>query len=180
MLRRRVKAVPVAFQSRRSENKRAPDIRRSYIFKKGPDNMANYRAVIRTNYFTVNDETKFRETVASCNAEDELHIFETTKPDGSKAFGFGCYGSIYGIPPGETEDDDESNLDAFYDALQAILPEDEAIIVTEIGNEKLRYLIGNCTVITHNDIQFVDVRDRAIGLAKTMLKNSDFQTQSDY
>ena len=142
--------------------------------------MANYYATIRTNYFTVKDETKFREVVDSCIAEDELHIFEDTLPDGRKLFGFGCYGSIYGIPPGDDEDDDDNSLDAFYDALQEVLPEDEAIIITEIGWEKLRYLIGCCTVITKNDIQFIDVRAKAIDLARSMLKNDAFQTQMDY
>lgn len=142
--------------------------------------MANYYATIRTNYFSVKDEAKFREAVNSCNAEEELHIFEETRPDGSKIFGFGCYGSIYGIPPGEDEDDDENDLDAFYDALQELLPENDAIIITEIGHEKMRYLIGCCTIITRNEIQFVDVRNRAVDLARAMLKNDAFQTQMDY
>lgn len=142
--------------------------------------MANYYATIRTNYFTVKDENKFREAINSCSAEDELHIFEVKRPDGNKLFGFGCYGSIYGIPPREDEDDDENHLGAFYDALQEVLPEDDAIIITEVGNEKLRYLIGCCTIITHNEIQFVDVWDKAIDLARTMLKNDAFQTQMDY
>lgn len=142
--------------------------------------MANYYATIRTNYFSVKDEVKFREIVDSCSAEDTVHLFEVEQPNGSKLFGFGCYGSIYGIPPGEDEDDDDNNLDAFYDALQEVLPEDEAIIITEIGNEKLRYLIGCCTVITHNGIQFIDVRDKAVGLARTMLQNDAYQTKMDY
>jgi hypothetical protein len=142
--------------------------------------MANYYATIRTNYFCVMDEEKFREIINSCSAEDNIHIFDNVQADGSKTFGFGCYGSIYGIPPGEDEEDGENDLDAFYDALQTVLSEDDAIIITEIGNEKLRYLIGCCTVITRSKIQFVDVRNKAFDLAKTMLKNDSFQTQMDY
>lgn len=140
--------------------------------------MANYYATIRTNYFGVTDEAKFREIINSCNAEDSIHIFEAD--DGTGKFGFGCNGSIYGIPPSEDEDDDENNLDVFYDALQSLLIESDAIIITEVGFEKLRYLIGTCTIITRDQIRFIDVRDKAIELAQSMLNDSSFSTRMDY
>ena len=141
--------------------------------------MANYNATIRTNYFGVTDESKFREIIDSCSAEDEIHIFESN--DGSRKFGFGCFGSIYGIPATEDEDDDsENDLDAFYDSLQAVLVKGDAIIITENGYEKLRFLIACCTVITQNDIQGIDLRNKAIDLARDMLKNPDYITEMDY
>ena len=138
--------------------------------------MANYYATIRTNYFSVTDEAKFRDIIDTCSAEDELHVFESN--DGSGKVGFGCYGSVYGIPVGE--DDDESDLDALYDALQSVLVEGDAIIITEIGFEKLRFLIACCTIITKNDIQGIDLRNKAIDLARDMLQNPDFTTEMDY
>jgi hypothetical protein len=140
--------------------------------------MANYYATIRTNYFSVTDEEKFRRIIGSCSAEDDILIFDSE--DGTGKVGFACMGSIYGIPPTEDEDDTESDLDAFYDALQAIIAEDDAIIITEVGYEKLRCLIGHCTVITWNEIQYIDVRNKAVELAGTLLNNKSFSTRMDY
>lgn len=140
--------------------------------------MANYYATIRSNYFGVTDEAKFRKIIASCSGEDTVHVFESE--DGSGKFGFGCNGSITGILPDEDEDDTEEYLDVFYDALQSVLAEGDAIIITEVSFEKLRYLIGCCTVITRDDIQFVDVRNKAIELARSMLGNDTFSTEMDY
>ena len=67
--------------------------------------MANYYATIRTNYFSVTDERKFRGIIDSCCSEDTVHLFEETTPDGKKQFGFGCCGYISGIPAGEDEDE---------------------------------------------------------------------------
>ena len=140
--------------------------------------MANYCAVIRTNYFSVTDETRFREIMASCvGDEEDTEVFESE--DGSDKFGFGCFGTISGIPE-DTDDPDSADLGAFYDALQSVLAEGDAIIITEIGYEKLRYLIGVCTVITKRDIRYIDVRQKAVELAMEMLGDNGFTTQMDY
>lgn len=142
--------------------------------------MANYCATIRTNYFSVKDEVRFRELMQSVSAEDEVHIFEQPQSDGSKKLGFGCYGSIYGIPAGPDEDDSENDMDCFLDALQKLVCEDDVIIMTEVGNEKLRYVIGCSTVITSKEILGVGIPDKALHLAQELLGNKDFQTQMDY
>ena len=138
--------------------------------------MANYYATIRTNYFGVSDESKFRDILELCCAEDTIHLFEYE--DSTSKFGFGCNGTIYGLVTGE--DDTGFDLDAFYKALQELVAEGDAIIITEVGFEKLRYLIGCCTVITKNDIRFVNVQDKAIELARSMLQDNNFTTQMDY
>ena len=140
-------------------------------------NMANYYATIRTNYFGVTDMEKFREIMDSCSAEDTIEMFE---PEDDGKIGFGCNGSIYGLLPGEDEDDTEEDLYAFYDALQSVLVAGDAIIISEVGFEKLRYVVGCCTIITKDDIQFIDLRNKAIDLARDMLKNPDFTTEMDY
>jgi hypothetical protein len=110
--------------------------------------MANYNATIRTNYFSVKDEARFREIMDACGAEDELYVFESE--DGTGKLGFGCYGRLNGIPAGEAADDEESDIDAFYDALQDVLSDGDAIIITELGYEYLRYLIGVPCGRTHH------------------------------
>jgi len=142
--------------------------------------MANYDATIRTNYFAVKDAGEFRKLIHSVSAEDEVHIFEQAQPDGSKKLGFGCYGNIYGIPVKPDEDDSEPDINCFYNGLQRLVRGDDAIIITEVGSEKLRYAIGCSTVITSKEIQCVSIPDDALHLAQKLLGNKDFQTQMDY
>jgi hypothetical protein len=140
--------------------------------------MANYNAFVRSNYFTVTDTAKFREIMASCiGAEGNIEVFDAD--DGSGKLGFGCYGAISGIPT-DIEDPESTDLDGFYEALQGILAEGDAIIITEVGYEKLRYLIGVCTVITKQGIQCIDLSRKAVDLARTMLGNDRYTTQMDY
>ena len=143
--------------------------------------MADYFAAIRTNYFSVKDEDAFRELIRSVIAEDGVHLFEEPQPDGSIKFGFGCYGTINGICVDPDDDgycDDE--IDCFFDALQKLVCEDDAIIIMEAGHEKLRYVAGLNTVITHTAIQSVSLSEASLEIARKLLGNPDYQTQMDY
>ena len=153
--------------------------------------MADYYCKIRTNYFSVTDEEKFKKIIASCRAADTIEIFDEKQKDGSVKYGFFCDGSIHGLPDTEDEtlesedeyDSDEDydyNYDAFCEALQAILPDNDAILITEIGNEKMRYLVGDCTIITRKDIKVITLRDEAMTLARKMLKNPNYKTKTEY
>ncbi|MDR1558700.1 MAG: hypothetical protein LBS84_03185 [Clostridiales bacterium] len=143
--------------------------------------MANYVAFIRTNYFAVTDEAEFRKIIASVSAEDEVSVFKQPQPDGTVKYGFGLYGSIYGLPDNEDPDGDEDpSMSAFESALQEVLVPGDAILMTEIGYEKLRYLTAFCGIITKDTIQYTDLRDSALTLAKELLSNPDFQTQMEY
>lgn len=143
--------------------------------------MANYYATIRTNYFSVKEESAFRKLMDSVCTEDEIYVFESPQSDGSTKFGFGCYGAINGI---WVETDDEfycdEGIDSFFGQLQQLVCADDAIIITEIGNEKLRYVVGFCTVITSKEIRSISISEAAICAAKELLRNQDFQTQMDY
>ena len=143
--------------------------------------MANYKGFTRTNYFSVNDAEKFRQIIAdSYCSEGDIEVFEDDTCESIK-FCFGCYGMISGIrtlPDGS--DDDVSEYDAFVDALQSVLADGDAIIITEVGYEKLRYLIGHSYIITKSDVQFVSLRDKAIEEARNMLNNPEYDTKMEY
>ena len=140
--------------------------------------MANYNAKFLTNYFSVTDAIKFKNIIGSCHADDEIEIYEKKQLDGSIKYSFGCIGIIYGIS--ENDDDCEEDIELFYTSLQSIITSDDAIIITEIGNEKLNYFTACCIIITCDDIKSIDVRNEAVKLAATMLKTPDFTTQMDY
>jgi len=103
--------------------------------------MADYYGKTRTNYFSVTDEEKFKQIMGSCRGADDIEIIDNQQQDGSLKYGFYCEGSIYGLPErdedaGNTDeeyDDVDYNYDAFCEALQQILPDDDAVLITEVG-----------------------------------------------
>lgn len=159
--------------------------------------MANYYGMTRTNYFHVKDVDRFREIINKTATADvigeELTIWPPQKADdGTLLFSFGGYTSILGfevLPDGVTEEeynnnpydyDVEYDYDAFAAALQEVVVPGDAIIIQEIGNEKLRYLVGDITIITSDDIRYMNIRDLSINLARKMLGNNNWDTKLEY
>ena len=151
--------------------------------------MANYESTMRTNYFKVKDEEKFKALMDTVSAVD-MHLFEDTTSDGAKLFGFGCYGCISGVPMDtdgnyvevsvDNNDDYDYDYDVFLVELQKHVAEDDAIIITEAGYEKLRYVNGSSIVITSKEIKYLDITNLAFIEAKKMLNNEKWETQTEY
>ena len=141
--------------------------------------MANYYGFTRTNYFAVKDEEKFRQVVASCQASKENPEVWEEAVDGQTLFAFGCYGSLSGLPCGD-EEDYECDLGAFHSALQQVVADGHAIIITEVGYEKLRYLVGDCTVITSQEIDYTNLRDVGLTKAQQLLKDPQYNPVMEY
>ena len=80
--------------------------------------MMNYYGVVRTNYFHVKDEEKFRALMAKVICDDgRLELWDDeTDAAGDRLFGFGVYGSIGGIPDENDKYDDDA-YDRFIDEL---------------------------------------------------------------
>ena len=136
--------------------------------------MANYYEMTRTNYFKITDSDKFKEICEEITSETGVE-FEVTEKEGKL---YGCIASETII---EMNDEDETNdIESFYKKLQSVLEEDDAIIFTSIGHEKLRYLVGMITVITKDDIQEINLENEAMELARKMLKNPEWDTQNTY
>ncbi len=141
--------------------------------------MANYYGFTRTNYFAVKDEERFRQVVASCQASEENPEVWEEAVDGQTLFAFGCYGSLSGLPCGD-EEDYECDLGAFHNALQQVVADGHAIIITEVGYEKLRYLVGDCTVITSQEIAYTNLSDIGLAKARQLLKNPQYNPVMEY
>lgn len=142
--------------------------------------MANYCCAIRTNYFHVKDADKFRKDMGRVyGCEDTVEVWEDTDKEGNLVFGFGCYGGISGLRNTEDDDDDDS-YDAFIDMLQENVAENDAVIIFESGNEKLRYLIGSAEIITSKDFNRISIDGEAAKLAAKMLQNPEWRTVCDH
>lgn len=146
--------------------------------------MANYNCTIRTNYFHVNDNKKFEEFMTHVYGED-LEVFHNVDANGNTVYGFGGYGGISGYF--NSEEDYENNdeawdnaYDNFIDGLATHVAEDDAVLIFEAGNEKLRYVIGSVTVITSKGYEYRDITGMGIEMARQMLNNSNYKTQCDY
>lgn len=144
--------------------------------------MADYKCHARTNYFHVKDPEAFRAFMARANDVDEL--WEEKDAKGMPVFGFSAYGfptlNSYRELPDGTEEGEEYDEDAFIEGLQSHLAADDAFIYTEIGHEKLRYLVGHVTVITSTAVKGLDLEDFAFQTAKEMLDNDQWNTKNEY
>lgn len=141
--------------------------------------MANYYCTSRTNYFRVTDEQKYAALYAGLyGSEDSVEDF-TEKHNSELWHGFGSEGWMgWRVDPDDEPDCD--GMDGFYEALQEILPDDEAFIFMEAGAEKLRYVTGYVVVVTAKKIRYMSLADWAVASAKDMLGNPDFQTKTEY
>ena len=141
--------------------------------------MANYCCAVRTNYFHVNDPDGFKQFMDKVyGCEDAVDVWEEKDKDGETVFGFGCYGAIAGLVGDDDEDDCE--YDAFVDGLQKYVADDDAIIIMESGNEKLRYVIGSATIITSKKYEYLDIASLAAARAAEIIGNPGWVTKVDY
>lgn len=146
--------------------------------------MANYCCVYRTNYFKVKDNEKFKEFMTHVYAED-LEVFHKKDENGNELYGFGGYGGISGYfnNENEYEDSDEAwdnAYDNFIDGLAKQVAENDAILLFEVGNEKLRYVVGSVAVITSKGYEYRDITNVGVEIAKQMLNNPNYDTQCAY
>lgn len=141
--------------------------------------MANYCCTIRTNYFHVKDENAFRTFMSRVyGCEDDIELWEEKDKDGRAVFGFGVYGGISGIR--DQDADEDSSYDDFIDKLQEFVADDDAVIILESGNEKMRYVVGSATIVTSSDYKYIDIEDIAVKQAGEMLHNPLWKTICDY
>ena len=146
-----------------------------FIFNLTEENiMADYYVKTLTNYFSVTDEEKYKRTIAGCDATANIEIVTRDHEDGTVKYGFYCNGSIWGLFEEGTED---PNYDLFCESLQQIIPEGEAVIITEAGWKAMRYLVANSTIITHKEIKIVNLDDEITKIAAEMLDEPDYNPQ---
>ncbi len=150
--------------------------------------MANYCCATRTNYFRVKDADSFRRFMEDVVAtEDSVSVWEEKDKAGNLVFGFGCYGSILGVSvhkEGCNEEDDfgydDYDFDGFVNGLSELVADDDAVIILESGNEKLRYVTGCALVITSTDSEYMEIDVLAAQRAAEMLKNPSWKTRVCY
>ena len=145
--------------------------------------MANYCCTIRTNYFHVKDEAEFRSLMEQTyGSEDTIEVWEKRDDGGNMMFGFGCYGGIAGIRNTDEEDDDleDTAFDRFLEKLQQCVAEDDAVIIMEAGNEKMRYIVGTALILTNKACECLDIAELAEKRAAELLAIPSWKTRLMY
>ena len=139
--------------------------------------MANYCSKCRTNYFSITEKEKFVEIINNLSGDGEIAFYEHDTDKGK--FMFYCDGILdgYMIDP---DDDDSSSTEQMITELQRILPDGEAIILTESGSEKMKFISCVATIITNTDVQYINLTEAAIEKASEMLGNPNYTTETDY
>lgn len=139
--------------------------------------MANYCCSARTNYFSVTDEKRYLELLSTLTSDEgEVFAFDGKSEDDTPTHAFGAYGVICCYHDGNEDD----NFKWFISELQKILPDNEAFILFETGHEKLNYVSGYATIVTHSNIENISLEGEAIEVAKELLKNETFETKTSY
>lgn len=115
--------------------------------------MANYVSRMRTSYFDVNDASQFKEAIEPFVKANHLEIIEN---EGK----FGLMGEEFTSLPsphilldenGDQVDQDDEMVNVL-ELLQTFLPEDEVVIATLIGYEKMRYLVAASFIVTRSKL----------------------------
>lgn len=141
--------------------------------------MANYYGKCRTNYFSVTDTEKFADIMKHLSGESEVAFHEHDTDKGKYMFYCECSLTGYIADPNDDDSYDEA-MDRMIEELQKILPDGEAIILTEAGSEKARYILCVATIITNSEVRYVNLASSALATAQEMLKNPNYTTQMDY
>lgn len=146
--------------------------------------MANYQCAVRTNYFHVKDPALFQQFMARVyGSESSVALWEIRDASGQIMFGFGSYGGIGGLRDAAedtSESVSETAYDEFISGLQQHVREDDAVIILETGQEKLRYLVGSAEIVTCTGCDHLDISELARRHAAAMLGNPNWQTEFYY
>ena len=114
-------------------------------------------------------------------SEDTIEVWEKRDDGGSTMFGFGCYGGIAGIRDTDEDDDlEETAFDRFLEKLQQCVAEDDAVIILEAGNEKMRYVVGSALILTSKVCEFLDIAELAEKRAAELLATPSWKTKLMY
>ena len=143
--------------------------------------MATYNNFLKTNYFSVTDENKFMDICrkVKSNTGDKLEIVSITESDQNK-FSFCCYGTpIYDCEKSRNGLYNEA-LEELLNELQSVVAFGDAIIIKEIGQEKLRFLNATAYIITKDDIKFIDFDDYMLSVARQQLDDVNWDTRITY
>lgn len=120
--------------------------------------MANFEEKVTSNFFKVKDPKLFINEIE----EKQIECFFEQKHDDNERFAVVSYGSLITTD----ENDKDFEYDDFIKLIQNHICDDEIVIVKSIGNEKLRYLTADVSIVSKEKIEYIEfgkiIKDKLI------------------
>ena len=105
--------------------------------------MANFEEKVTSNFFNVKDSTLFINEIE----EKEIECFFERKYNDNERFAIVSYDGLV------TED---FEYDDFIKLIQNHIYDDEIVVIKSIGNEALRYLTADATIVSKEKVEYIE------------------------
>ena len=105
--------------------------------------MANFEEKVTSNFFKVKDSKLFINEIE----EKEIECFFERKYNDNERFAIVSYDGLI------TED---FEYDDFIKLIQNHIYDDEIVVIKSIGNEKLRYLTADATIVSKEKVEYIE------------------------
>ena len=105
--------------------------------------MANFEEKVTSNFFKVKDPKLFINEIE----EKQIECFFERKYNDNERFAIVSYDGLI------TED---FEYDDFIKLIQNHICDDEIVVIKSIGNEKLRYLTADATIVSKEKVEYIE------------------------
>lgn len=112
--------------------------------------MANFEEKVTSNFFKVKDPKLFINEIE----EKQIECFFEQKHDDNERFAVVSYDGLITTD----ENDEDFEYDDFIKLIQNHICDDEIVVVKSIGNEKLRYLTADVSIVSKEKIEYIDFK----------------------
>ena len=112
--------------------------------------MANFEEKVTSNFFKVKDSKLFINEIE----KKQIECFFEQKHDDNERFAVVSYDGLITTD----ENDEDFEYDDFIKLIQNHICDDEIVVVKSIGNEKLRYLTADVSIVSKEKIEYIDFK----------------------
>ena len=110
--------------------------------------MANFEEKVTSNFFKVKDSKLFINEIE----EKEIECFFERKYNDNERFAIASYDGLMTVDKyGE-----DFEYDDFIKLIQNHIYDDEIVVIKSIGNEALRYLTADATIVSKEKVEYIE------------------------
>ena len=110
--------------------------------------MANFEEKVTSNFFKVKDSKLFINEIE----EKEIECFFERKYNDNERFAIVSYDGLVAVDAyGE-----DFEYDDFIELIQNHIYDDEIVVIKSIGNEALRYLTADATIVSKEKVEYIE------------------------
>ena len=120
--------------------------------------MANFEEKVTSNFFKVKDSKLFINEIE----EKQIECFFERKYNDNERFAIVSYDGLVAVDAyGE-----DFEYDDFIELIQNHIYDDEIVVIKSIGNEALRYLTADATIVSKEKVEYIEfgkiIKDKLI------------------